>query len=519
MRNRGYIKFSKSDIAKANETDLYSLLMRKGEHLEPVGKEYKLIYHDSSGKHDSIHIDGNQFFDHKNQYGGGAIKFMQEFYDMDFKEAVITLLEENHVSFFESDITLKTQNKKNQPTEKKSKQFELPRKNPNMHRAMAYLNKSRYINRDFLTHFANNNSLYESREIFLVKDKDTGKTINKEMHNVVFVGLDENGNPRQASARSTITYGKPYRQTIGNSDTRYSFSHFGTSNTLYVFEAPIDMMSYLTLHCNENWQQHSYIAMNGLYEKGIIHALGVHSNLDKIILCVDNDEGGIEATDRLKDILKDNGYNQVYSLFPKYKDWNEDLKALHGIEPKPSEKHLRKEEFISQMLQLNFYSNSFEDLSKTLYATYKNGQYQYLAESALSGASLFIKTIEPGRVPEESKIFEKLKNDVVKQYKPYTDRSRRRAKEKNLDKCFKETMHMLKNTDIAKLSSKERMEYANQLFNLANKTVRLDVEITLNQDTQQAQQQELVQEQSLPQLTEPSPEMAEGFSMQMTFGG
>ncbi len=64
----------------------------RGEKLEHVGREHKLIYYDSSGKHDSITIRGSKWFDHKNQTGGGAIKFMQEFYGMDFQTAVQELL-------------------------------------------------------------------------------------------------------------------------------------------------------------------------------------------------------------------------------------------------------------------------------------------------------------------------------------------------------------------------------------------------------------------------------------------
>ena len=56
-----------------------------GEKLERVGREHKLIYYDGSGKHDSITMSGSRWFDHKNQVGGGAIKFMQEPYDMDFQ--------------------------------------------------------------------------------------------------------------------------------------------------------------------------------------------------------------------------------------------------------------------------------------------------------------------------------------------------------------------------------------------------------------------------------------------------
>lgn len=57
-----------------------------------------------------------------------------------------------------------------------------------------------------------------------------------------------------------------------------------------------------------------------------------HSNLREIVLCVDNDEGGIEAVDRLRDILHENGYPNVKRLAPEFKDWNECLKAKNGVE-------------------------------------------------------------------------------------------------------------------------------------------------------------------------------------------
>ena len=69
----------------ANSVDLGQFLRMRGEKLERAGREYKLIYYDGSGKHDSITIRGSAWFDHKNQVGGGAIRFMRYFYDMDFQ--------------------------------------------------------------------------------------------------------------------------------------------------------------------------------------------------------------------------------------------------------------------------------------------------------------------------------------------------------------------------------------------------------------------------------------------------
>lgn len=65
------------------------------------------------------------------------------------------------------------------------------------------------------------------------------------------------------------------------------------------------MLSYLTLH-PESWQ-HGYIAMNGVYENAVLTALKSHCNLSEIVLCTDNDTGGIDAAERLTNFLCTSG--------------------------------------------------------------------------------------------------------------------------------------------------------------------------------------------------------------------
>lgn len=303
-----YIPYTEEEKQLANGVDLAEFLRMKGEKLEKAGREYKLIYHDGSGKHDSITLRGSTWFDHKNQVGGGAIKFMRYFYGMDFQTAMNELLGGGVTPIAHSPP-------KAAVTETKPKEFRLPKANSDMHRVYAYLIKQRFISPEIITHFAKKRLIYE----------------DAKHHNAVFVGVDENGVPRQAHKRSTNSFGKPFRITCEGSDTKYSFSHFGKSEKLFVFEAPIDMLSYLTLH-PESWQKHSYIAMNGVYENAVLTALKSHCNLSEIVLCTDNDEGGIDAADRLTDVLHENGYETISRIIPKNKDFNEDLKQLHGVE-------------------------------------------------------------------------------------------------------------------------------------------------------------------------------------------
>lgn len=355
-----YIPFTEEEKMTANSVDLADFLRVRGEKLERAGREYKLIYSDDSGSHDSITIRGSTWFDHKNQTGGGAIKFMQYHYGMDFPTAVQELLGQRVTSL--SSVPLKSTNQS-----EKQKDFRLPEANNNMHRVFAYLIKQRFIAPEVITHFAKRKLLYE----------------DKKHHNAVFVGVDENGVPRQAHKRGTATFGKSFRQTVEGSDKRYSFAHFGESEKLFVFEAPIDMLSYLTLY-PENWQEHSYIAMNGVYENAVLTALKGHSNLSEIVICTDNDVGGIDAADRLSDILEEKGYADIKRLVPEFKDWNECLKVQNDVEPLPAVPHKIKEEYHRQAENIEYLKCRPDKLKSQIYAAFKNNQYRYLAEYALA---------------------------------------------------------------------------------------------------------------------------------------
>ena len=438
-----YIPFTDEQKVLANSIDLAEYLRVRGEKLERAGIEHKLIYYDSSGKHDSITIRGSKWFDHKNQIGGGAIKFMQEFYDMDFQTAVQELLGQTVTPLSNSPPKADTQ-------EPKPREFKLPEPNSDMHRVYAYLIKQRFISADIITYFAKQHTLYE----------------DKTHHNAVFVGLNEKGVPKQAHKRSTNSVGGTFRITCGGSDTRYSFAHFGEDERLYVFEAPIDMLSFLTLYPND-WQKHSCIAMNGVYENAVLTALKNHSNLSEVILCVDNDEGGIEAVDRLRDILNENGYSNVKRLAPPYKDWNEVLKAKNGVKALPAVPHKRKEEYLKEVSELGYLKCRPDKLTSQIYATFKNGQYKYLAEYALAGSAFFIDK------SCEKDMFAKLRAKLKAEYKPYTDKGKITAKQRNLQECVTAVMKDLRQTARAR---EQCINTAKLLYRLADIAVRISVE-------------------------------------------
>lgn len=456
-----YIPFTEEEKMTANSVDLSDFLRVRGEKLERAGREYKLIYSDDSGSHDSITIRGSTWFDHKNQTGGGAIKFMQYHYGMDFPTAVQELLGQRVTSL--SSVPLKSTNQS-----EKQKDFRLPEANDNMHRVYAYLIKQRFIAPEIISHFARRKLLYE----------------DKGHHNAVFVGVDGNGVPRQAHKRGTATFGKSFRQTVEGSDTKYSFAHFGESEKLFVFEAPIDMMSYLTLN-PENWQEHSYIAMNGVYENAVLTALKGHENLFEIAICTDNDVGGIDSADRLSDILKEKGYADIKRILPINKDWNEDLKQLNGVDFLPAIPHKIKEEYHRQVENLEYLKCRPDKLKSQIYAAFKNNQYRYLAEYALAGSAFFIA----GK--SENVMFDKLKCKLKSDYRPYADKGRTAQKQRNLSDSVQAVMQDLKQSVR---TCEQSIQTAKLLFQLADNAVKMEAENALSQPIQeQSEKIEFVQ--------------------------
>lgn len=459
-----YIPYTDEEKQLANSVDLEQFLHMRGEKLERAGREYKLIYYDGSGKHDSITINGSAWFDHKNQVGGGAIKFMRHFYGMDFQTAMNELLGRSVSSICRSPP-------KAEVKEEKPKEFKLPEKNSDMHRVYAYLIKQRFIAPEIITHFARQHTLYE----------------DKEHHNAVFVGFDENGVPRQAHNRSTNSFGKTFRMTCEGSDTRYSFAHFGESEKLFVFEAPIDMLSYLTLY-PQDWQKHSYIAMNGVYENAVLTALKNHSNLEEIVLCTDNDEGGIDAAQRLTDILKEHGYENISRIIPENKDFNEDLKARNGIKPLKAVPHRRKDLYYETVSDLQYFKCNPDRLIDRLSKTFKNGQYRYLAEYALAGSAFFI-----GRKDEEI-MYERLKAKMSEEYRAYSDKGKLYSKQEHLKRAYQSVMKDLRHTQAR--TKEQIIHTAKSLYELADCAVRCEVE-------QELSSPQITQEET-PQMEEPS---------------
>ena len=198
-----------------------------------------------------------------------------------------------------------------------AKPFVLPPQSESMRRVYAYLLKKRCIDREILNAFVRKRLIYESCE----RSKDG----TKEYHNAVFVGFDEHGVPRHGHKRGLYTMGQSYRGNIEGSDPKHSFHYLGGDDTLYVFEAPIDLLSYISLF-PEGWQEHNYVACCGTSSIPVLEMLRQLPQTRQVYLCLDNAAAGHAASERMAKLLEERGIS-AERIVPQQKDWNDDLKA------------------------------------------------------------------------------------------------------------------------------------------------------------------------------------------------
>ena len=247
-------RYTEEQIARANETDLVSFLRARGEKLKKSGKEYRWM------KHDSLTVNYNEWYRFSGSKGGHPI-------DAGIHEGCPIPLEKV--------------------------KLQLPKAYENNDRVREYLIKERKISEKIIDQMLAEGKIYE----------DAVK------HNVIFIGYDPKGTVRYAGIRGTK---EKYRGDAPGSEKAYGFSHTGTDDTLFVFEAPIDLLSFLS-------------ATGGVSERALIQYLADHKKIRKIFLCLDNDTAGNAACEKLAEKIPDD--KMVMRLRPVKKDWNECLTA------------------------------------------------------------------------------------------------------------------------------------------------------------------------------------------------
>ena len=68
-----------------------------------------------------------------------------------------------------------------------------------------------------------------------------------------------------------------------------------------------DQQSKVTIKYPDNWKAHSYVALCSVADRALTHRLEVNPNLRKVFLCLDNDEAGQTAAERMKESMSARG--------------------------------------------------------------------------------------------------------------------------------------------------------------------------------------------------------------------
>ena len=276
--------YTQAQIDKANAVDLERFLRAQGETLVRSGKEYRWK------AHDSLTICGNKWFRHSQSKGGLPVDFVMEFYGKSFPEAVQMLTGEPGEVQPEADPA-------------PSPAFRLPLRNVTNANILNYLTQERKLSPSLVNFFISAGDIYE----------------DAAHHNVVFVGRDADGHPRYASSRGIQ---EKFRQDAAGAEKAFGFAHRGTDKQLLVFEAPIDLLSFIELF-PKNWQQHNYLSLGGVPAKALQQFLSERPDMERVFLCLDADKAGEDACKRLAALLPDTV--SVTRIQPTRKDWNEVL--------------------------------------------------------------------------------------------------------------------------------------------------------------------------------------------------
>lgn len=277
------MSYTQEQIDRANQVDLEHFLRSHGEQVTKSGNEYRWK------RHDSLTIKGNKWFRHSQSKGGYPVEFVMEFFGKTFPEAVFLLIGEAPAH--------------NGAAVAPSADFRLPPRSRYAAAAMAYL-RQRNIPEELIQEFYKEGLIYE----------------DARHHNIVFVGKDETGIPRYAHCKGTEGF---FRMDVQGSDKAHNFAYRSDGKSLFVFEAPIDLMSFIALYPND-WKMRNYLSLGGVGAKALEGFLSERKDMETVYICTDSDKAGNDAVNRLLESIPQSV--TVIRLIPCEKDWNEVLK-------------------------------------------------------------------------------------------------------------------------------------------------------------------------------------------------
>ena len=296
---------SKEQIVRARELDLLTYL----EANEPFEIVNKGNGHYSTRTHDSMDISNGKWFRWSTGQGGtSALDYLVKVQGIPFIAAV------QKINGQEIEISPALSVKEMKP--QIERRLLLPKRSSNNKVVTSYL-MGRGIDYEVIMDCVNKGLVFQA----------------EPYNSVVFVGMDENKEPKYAAYRST---GKERNLgDVSGSNKEYSFRYMGNnSHEIHLFESAIDALSYLTLLKDDGakWQSENCISMAGIFASGskkipaAIKRILDDPSITRISIHFDNDVAGREASKSLAATLASLGKYEVIDFPPPYgKDVNDFL--------------------------------------------------------------------------------------------------------------------------------------------------------------------------------------------------
>lgn len=277
-------RYTDEQIEQANNADITEYVQSRF-HCEKAGKEIHIRGY--GGLY--VNPNNNTFFRHSENIGGkGLLEFCKKILDMPFLEAMNECVgEAAEVKQFSPSL---------KPLETEKKDFVMPEKSEDGYKSIyAYFINTRSLSLETVREFANKGLIYPTVSKGI--SKTTGKPYQKT--NAVFLHKNEQGLPCGADIQG-IDKNPEYRfkgcAAHDNTDRGFVYDkgNIEKIDTVYIFEAPIDLMSFVELH--PEIDNAKFVALSGL--KPSVVEPYISSDL-KVVSCVDNDAAGINFNNRI----------------------------------------------------------------------------------------------------------------------------------------------------------------------------------------------------------------------------
>jgi hypothetical protein len=283
---------SKNEILKARGASLAEYLAGRGYEMEKEGDQYRVA--GVPGMPGLIAAQ-NCWFCHSTQDGGNTLDFLLKVEGVGFAEAVARLA---------GTVAAPSAPHPAESPQERGTGLDIPQRNTDDRRAVAYLTKVRGLNAGALCPLLRRGRIYEARG----------------SHFCVFTGLDTGGRVRYVFQRASSAWSDAKFESRG-SDKRFSFGLTGISGSLYVFESAIDLLSYRQLESEEHPKDAHYLSLGGLSDAALEAYVQEWRGIRRVFFCLDSDAPADEAFARLSAKYSRLGF-EVSRRIPQAKDWN-----------------------------------------------------------------------------------------------------------------------------------------------------------------------------------------------------